>query len=88
MYRKEKLTKKLLLSLKTGDIISSNVYEPQNDGNYQSATLDIVPDHSDRKDLWQEIKRKKTDGRLCYIYDSNEAYEEHQKELNAIIKKN
>nr|WP_321258887.1 hypothetical protein [uncultured Pseudodesulfovibrio sp.] len=87
MHRKEKLTKKLLLSLRTGNILSSNIYDRNSDDSYQSATLDIVPDHSDREALWQEIKRKKTNGRLCYIYDSNEAYEEHQKELNAIMGK-
>ena len=87
MHRREKLTKKLLFSLKTGEIISSNIHKQNSDGSYESALIDIVPDYSDREALWQEIKRKKTNGRLCYIYATSEEYEKDRAKMDAIIEK-
>lgn len=87
MHRREKLTKKLLLSLETGMIIVSNVLKEEDDGTYQSELTTIVPDHGDRISLWKEIKLKNTDGRLCNIFESSEEYEQYVKEHQEIFSK-
>jgi hypothetical protein len=71
----DKMTKRLLMSLETGQYLVSNVFTIDENGRNRPAFAEYVALPAERDRQWRSIKNAEADGRQCAVFASADDFE-------------
>src|SRR5262249_37373862 len=77
--QRRKLTKKVFMSIPTGAFLVSNI----RNGAREPVFAEAVSQNAAGVEQWQKIKAINIQDRLCYIFDSQNHYDEFSKNFPA-----